>query len=111
LKESTREEYRKALPRMLCNLFYNIVSQSLQDLDSDSSTEPTDVVFYVGNDFKQHQMLLRKRDKVEDTANDKKEIADRVEQILKKEVDTYYNYITNVDYVDLIMPYPSPLYN
>jgi hypothetical protein len=30
---------------------------------------------------------------------------------LKQEVDEYYKYITNVDYVDLIRRFPSPLYN
>jgi hypothetical protein len=95
---------------MMRNLFYGKVSQSLQDLDSDSSTE-LDVMVYVGSDFMQHQMLLRKRDEVEDTANNKKEIAYWVEQILKKEVDDYYNYVTNVDGVDLIKGYPSALYN
>jgi hypothetical protein len=110
-KNAARNEYKEALTKMLCNLFYDKVSQSLQDLDSDSSTEPMDVTVYTGTDFMRHQMLLRKRDEVEDTANDKKEIADRVEQILKKEVDDYYNYITNVDYVDLIQRYSSALYN
>jgi hypothetical protein len=112
LKKSTaRNEYKDASTKMLCNLFYDKVSKSLQDSDSDSSTEPMDVTVYVGTDFMRHQMLLRKRDEVEDTANDKKEIADRVEQILKKEVDDYCNYTTNVDYVDLIKQYPSALYN
>jgi hypothetical protein len=113
LKKNARDEYKSALSQMLFNLFYDKISSTLQD--TAARTEDKEPVKSLttpsGADFLIMQMVMRKRVEVDEVASDRKEVADRVDQILKQEVDKYVKYILEVDYIDLIAQYPSKMYN
>jgi hypothetical protein len=97
---------------MLFNLFYDKISSTLQDTAARmEDKEPVkSLTTPSGADFLIMQMVMRKKEEVDEVASEQKEIADRVDQILKQEVDKYVKYILEVDCIDLIAQYPSKMY-
>jgi hypothetical protein len=56
---------------MLYNLFYDKISQTLQESDLDSSTAPMELNITIGDDFLRKQMLMRKRGEEDEMVNEK----------------------------------------
>jgi hypothetical protein len=95
---------------MLFNLFYDKISGNLKETEIDVEKVPDDVNIGETNDFLRQHLMIKKQGELEDTSKGDEDMSERVEQILREEVNQYMQYISKVDYVDLIRRYPSSLY-
>jgi hypothetical protein len=96
---------------MMMHLFFDKIAG---DLQLPPTTEETNNQIFTPTgeeNFLLLTMLQQQKNAQGIRTNDNNDVKQRVEQILEEELETYFKYITSINYVELIKSYPSNLYN
>jgi hypothetical protein len=96
---------------MMITLFYDKLAAGETVLVPQSQETATVDINEVGDDFMMMHIKQRRQNEQEKTTGGETEVQKKVTRILEEEIEDYFKYIANMDYVELIKKFPSKLFN
>jgi hypothetical protein len=105
------DNFRKTVLKMMMDMFYDKIAGDLQLPPAPEETTDQIITPAGEENFLLLTMLQRQKNAQGIRTNDNNDVKRRVEQILEEEIETYFKYISSIDYVELIKSYPSNLYD